>query len=354
MAEIIELPGLIDMHVHLRDPWQLQKEDFYTGTSAALAGGFTTVFDMPNNEKHIISEELLDRKITSAKSKIVCDLGFYFSALSSQTIAEFEKVKEKAAGLKLFITTTTNMDNLRALNDKKELVRVFDAWRVDKPILLHAEDDAVELGLYAARQTKRRTHFCHISSRQELEPILKAKAEGLPVTCGVTPHHLFLTIKDKEKLGRLGVVKPNLKPKSDQDFLWENLDAIDAVESDHAPHTKEEKLAKPTIGIPGVETLLPLMLTAEQKGRITTKMLIDKLYTKPAEILGIKPDKNTKIEVEMSEYQINEKDLKTKCAWSPYDGWKVIGKVKKVYLRGNLVFENGKILAEPGSGKIIS
>src|SRR6185312_2700918 len=117
---LIKLPGLIDPHVHLRDPWQLQKEDFYSGTSAALAGGYTTILDMPNNQEHIVSEELLDKKISSAKSKIVCDLGFYFSSLGGNT-AEFPKVENKTMGMKLFITTTTNMAGQRALSDIKEL-----------------------------------------------------------------------------------------------------------------------------------------------------------------------------------------------------------------------------------------
>ncbi len=354
MGQIITLPGLIDLHVHLRDPWQLQKEDFYSGTSAALAGGFVNVFDMPNNEVHITTEELVDKKIESAKGKIVADVGFYFGSLGEDNISEFNKVSDKVCGLKLFITTTTNMTGKKALNDVEELTRICEAWPSDKPVLFHAEDNSVDMGIEAARRTGKRVHFCHISSQEELEPILKAKTEGLAITCGVTPHHLFLSTEDKEKLGSLANMLPSLKPPADRQFLWANLNNIDVIESDHAPHTKDEKIIKDSYGVPGLETTLPLLLTAERDGKISREQILDKLYETPARILGLKPDENTKIEVDMSEYEIKNEDLKTKCGWSPFAGRKVIGKVKKVYIRGNLAYENGQVLAKPGSGRIIS
>jgi carbamoyl-phosphate synthase/aspartate carbamoyltransferase/dihydroorotase len=354
MAKTITLPGLIDPHVHLRDPWQLQKEDFLTGTSAALAGGYVAVMDMPNNQEHIVSEELLDRKITSARLKAVCDIGFHFSALNADTIAEFAKVKDKAIGLKLFITTTTNMDGQKGLNNIDELELVFNAWFENRPILLHAENETVKLGIEAARRTGRRTHFCHISSEQELVPILRAKEEGLPVTCGVTPHHLFLTEADLEKLGPYGLMKPSLKPKHDQQFLWDHFDGIDIIESDHAPHTKAEKESKnPPFGVPGLETTLPLMLTAEAEGRLTRAQLVERLHTSPARIFDITPDDTTHIEVDMNEYEIKNEALLTKAGWSPFDGRWVIGKVKHVVLRGETVYADGRVLAKPGSGRIL-
>jgi carbamoyl-phosphate synthase/aspartate carbamoyltransferase/dihydroorotase len=355
MGEIVTLPGLIDLHVHLRDPWQLQKEDFYTGTSAALAGGFVSIFDMPNNEEHIVSEQLIDKKIASAKTKAVADVGFYFGSLGEENISEFDKVFDKVCGLKLFITTTTNMAGKRALNDVDELTRICEAWPKGKPIMFHAEDNSVNMGIEAARRSGKRVHFCHISSREELEPILKAKDEGLPITCGVTPHHLFLSEDDGERLKGLGFMKPFLKPASDQEFLWDNLDAIDVFESDHAPHTLQEKHSgEPPFGVPGLETMLPLLLAAERDGKLTREQLLKKLHETPASILGITPDKNTKIEIDMSEYEIKNEDLKTKCGWSPFAGRRVVGKVTKVYIRGNLAYEDGKVLAEAGSGRILS
>ncbi|HEY5152394.1 MAG TPA: amidohydrolase family protein [Candidatus Saccharimonadales bacterium] len=355
MGKIITLPGLIDPHVHLRDPWQLQKEDFLSGTSAALAGGYVAVMDMPNNQEHIVSQVLLDKKITSARSKIVCDIGFHFSALSSDTVGEFAKVKDKAIGLKLFITTTTNMDRQRGLNNIDELEAVFKAWFEDKPILLHAEDETVKLGIEAVRRTGRRTHFCHISSEEELTPILRAKDEGLPVSCGATPHHLFLSAADLERLGPYGLVKPNLKPKRDQRFLWDHLDAIDIVESDHAPHTRAEKeSANPPFGVPGLETTVPLMLTAEAEGKLTRAQLIEKLHANPARLLGLVPDEATHIEVDMAGREIKNEELFTKAGWSPFAGRRVVGKVIRVVLRGEKVYDNGRVLAQPGSGRILS
>lgn len=354
MSDIITLPGLIDPHVHLRDPWQMQKEDFYTGTSAALAGGYTTILDMPNNEEHIVSEELLDKKIASARSKIVCDVGFHFGSLGGNE-DEFKGAAPKSRGLKLFITLTTNMSDKRALSDINELEAIANAWPADKPLLFHAEDETVKLGIETVRRTNHKAHFCHISSRQELEPILEAKSQGLPISCGVCPHHLFLTDKDVEKLGPYGLMKPSLKSKQDQDFLWQNMENIDVIESDHAPHTKAEKDGdNPPMGVPGLETTLPLMLTAEAEGRITRAQLLERLHANPARIFGLKTDESTRIEVSMEEYEIRNEDLLTKCGWSPYAGRRVTGKVKRVVLRGETVFENGKVLAKPGSSRILT
>lgn len=350
MAEIINLPGLIDLHVHLRDPGQTHKEDFYTGTAAALAGGFTTVVDMPNNLVAITTRQLLEEKIESARQKVVCDIGFNFGTLGDN-LNEFPKIYDKVMGLKIYLNLTTG----NFIIDKGKLGEIYAAWESNKPIFLHAEEDVSDLVLSTLRKYPKRTHLCHVSSRQELELVIQAKNEGLPLTCGVTPHHLFLSDKDKEKLGAFGYMKPYLKPRPDQDFIWQNLDAIDVFESDHAPHTIEEKNSgNVPFGVPGLETTLPLLLTAEKEGQITRKQLLEKLYYNPAKILGIEPDENTRIEVSMDEYEIKNENLKTKSGWSPFAGRKVIGKVKKVQIRGNLVYENSQIINTPGSGKIIN
>ncbi|HYF97081.1 MAG TPA: amidohydrolase family protein, partial [Patescibacteria group bacterium] len=265
MSKIITLPGLIDPHVHLRDPGQTHKEDFYTGTSAALAGGYTTLVDMPNNLEPIITEEKLDEKIAIAKQKAVCDIGFNFGTLGDN-FNEFTKVQDKVMGLKIYLNVTTG----NFIIDKNKLAEIYRAWESDKTIFLHAEEDVSDLVLSTLRKYPKKTHICHISSREELEFVIKAKNEGLPITCGVTPHHLFLTESDLNKLGPFGIMKPYLKTQKDHDFLWNNLEAIDIIESDHAPHTIEEKQANPpAFGVPGLETTLPLMLTAMEKGKLT-------------------------------------------------------------------------------------
>ena len=353
MGEIITLPGLIDPHVHLRDPGQTHKEDFFTGTSAALAGGFTTVVDMPNNIKPVMSLEDVEEKILSASKQAVCDIGFYFGTLGDN-FAEFDKVLDKVKGLKIYLNTTTG----NYVVPSEKLLSIYRAWPETKPILLHVEsenNELLETVLSVIRQVKKQTHICHISSKEELMLAIKAKEEGLPVSCGVTPTYLFLTQDDKEKLGPYLHMKPGPKTKEDQRFLWENLDSIDIIETDHAPHTKAEKDSpNPPFGVPGLETALPLMLTAEQQGKISRQQIIDKMHSAPARLLSVKTDDSTKIEIDMSEYEIKNEDLKTKCGWSPFAGRKVVGKVQKVFIRGNLVYENGKVLAAPGSGRLIS
>ena len=349
MSKIITLPGLIDPHVHLRDPGQTYKEDFLTGTSAALAGGYTTVLDMPNNAEPITTLERLEAKIQSAKLQTVSDIGFHFGTLGDN-FDEFPKVIDKVKGLKIYLNVTTG----NFIIDKPKLLEIYKAWPGTKPILLHAEDDVSDLVMQTLRAVPKQTHICHVSSQAELEFVIKAKDAGLPVTCGVTPHHLFLTDKDAERLGGFGMVKPFLKPKSDQDFLWKNLDYIDVIESDHAPHTRQEKTGDPPpFGLPGLETTLPLMLTAEAESKLSRQQLIDKLHANPARIFDIETDNSTSVEVDMSEYEITNDGLKTKAGWTPYAGRRVIGKVSKVTLRNKIVYQNGTILAPPGTGQIL-
>jgi dihydroorotase len=350
MGTSITLPGLIDPHVHLRDPGQTHKEDFLSGTSAALAGGFTTVLDMPNNAEPVTTLERLEAKLTSARRQVVSDIGFYFGT-QADNFAEFPKVIDKVKGLKIYLNVTTG----NFIIDKDKLIDIYKAWPGDKPILLHAEEDVSELVGDTLRTVSKRTHMCHISSREELEFVIKAKDAGLPITCGVTPHHLFLTDKDAERLHGYGYMKPFLKSQADQDFLWQNLDYIDVIESDHAPHTKTEKDSPgPPFGVPGLETTLPLLLTAEAEGRLTRSQLVEKLHSNSARLFGITPDDDTHIEVAMEEYEITNETLLTKCGWSPFAGRRVIGKVVRTVLRGETVFENGKVLAKPGSGKILT
>jgi len=346
---MITLPGLIDPHVHLRDPGQTHKEDFTTGTMAALAGGFTTILDMPNNAIPITTLDLLTSKEKIAKKKIVCDVGFYFGSLGDN-LTEFKKVQNKVFGLKLFLNQTTGNYTINPDTFQK----ICAAWPKTTPILVHAEQDILEEAINIAHATNQRLHVCHIGS-SELQIIINAKEKGLQVTCGVTPHHLFLTEKKVELLGAYGNVKPSFKSQKDVDFLWKNIDKIDLIESDHAPHTKEEKESgQPPFGFPGLETTLPLLLTAVHQKKLTIPDIKRLCHDKPAKIFDIKTDPQTYIEIdEQEEWTIKNENLLTKCAWSPFSGWKVKGKVKKVFLHGTKVFEDGKILVKPGFGNIL-
>jgi carbamoyl-phosphate synthase/aspartate carbamoyltransferase/dihydroorotase len=347
---MLKLPGLIDIHVHLRDPGQTNKEDFFTGTSAALSGGFTTIIDMPNNGIPITSISTLEEKQKIASQKIVCDVGFYFGSLG-ENLKDFEKVQSEVFGLKIYLNQTTG----GYIVDEKVFKKICDAWPKGKPILLHAESDVIESIIEIAGKAGQRIHICHISSQKEFQTIIIAKKKGYRITCGVTPHHLFLSKNDEKKLGPYGMMKPSLKSKMDINFIWKNLEYIDVIESDHAPHTIEEKQSnKMPFGVPGLETTLPLLLTAVSEKKLSINRLIELCFENPKKIFNIKTDENTWVEVdEKEEYIIDNKNLFTKCGWSPFSDWRVKGKVKKVFIRGKKVFENGRLFVEPGFGKIL-
>lgn len=193
---MIRLPGLIDAHVHLRDPGQTHKEDFTTGTSAAIAGGFTTVLDMPNNAEPITTVERLKQKIETAKTKTVGTIGFHYGSMGDN-LDSFAEAAQYAVGLKLYLNRTTG----GYLLDAKHLKKIYSAWPSEKVILLHAEEDVIDIAIESMKDLKRPIHVCHMPSREILEKIIEAKKAGLPVTCGVCPHHLFLTDKDVDTIG---------------------------------------------------------------------------------------------------------------------------------------------------------
>lgn len=279
----------------------------------------------------------------------------FTSVLWVDNLDEFEKVKDMVYGLKLYLNVTTG----GYIIDEKTMRRIYKKWGAvtqgKKPILLHAEENVMDSVIKVLKETKQPTHICHVSSKEELSKIIQIKKEGLPITCGVCPHHLFLTKDDLKKLGPFGLMKPPLKTKVDQQFLWDNLRFIDVFESDHAPHTKDEKKsANPPSGVPGLETTLPLLLTAMNKGKIRLEEIIDKCYTRPKEIFHLPNQPKTHIEVNVGqEYEIRNENLFTKCKWTPFNRWKVKGKVVRVYIRDKKVFENGKFYAKAGTGRII-
>lgn len=385
--QIIKLPGLIDPHVHLRDPGQTQKEDFTTGTMAALAGGYTTIIDMPNNSTPVFSADVLDEKINIAKDKIVCDTGFYFGT-TGENFDEFKKVESNVFGLKVYLNRTTG----NFITDTKYLEKIFSSWTQQSPVLLHAIDETIDAVIDALQKTPRPIHICHVSSKYELSKIMEAKAQNLPITCGVTPHHLFLTESDVKNLRAYGMMQPPLRTQNDVDFIWKNIKYVDVIESDHAPHTREEKqsgkaggasggLPKSSssftdphsgtrlevalweeqatgpavpFGVPGLETTLPLLLTEVKKEKITIDEVIRLCHINPKEIFHV-PDNNSSVEVDLDEaWEITNENLQTKCKWTPFSGRKVCGKIKKITLRNNIVYENGQFQITLGQGSIIT
>ena len=347
---MLKLPGLIDPHVHLRTPGQEYKEDFTSGTKAAIAGGFTTILDMPNNSVPITTFELLKQKQQIAKSTILCDVGFHFGSLG-QNFEEFAKVQNGVTGIKIYLNQTTG----GFIVDTNVFRKICESWPVELPILVHAEADVIGEVIEIGHQTIKKLHICHISSQKELETVINAKQHGYNVTCGVTPHHLFLTEEATQRLGSIARMKPTLKPQADVDFLWSHLQDIDIIESDHAPHSREEKQSdKPPFGIPGLETTLALLLTAVKENKLTVQDIVRLCHDNPAKIFNITEDPQTYIEVdENEEWVVDASKLFTKAKSSPWHGVPLTGKVKRVYIRGTKVFENNQFFVEPGFGQII-
>ncbi|MBP6177119.1 MAG: amidohydrolase family protein [Anaerolineales bacterium] len=353
---MIKLPGLIDPHVHVREPGQTHKEDWDTVTQSALAGGVTTIFGMPNTKPPIFDAATLDLALSAAQQKARCDYAQFIGAGPDNADAA-AALAPKAAGLKMYLDST--FGELR-LNDMSLWAPHFEKFPKEFPIVAHSESRSMAAAILFAAIYHRPVHIAHISLKEEVLLIKAAKEKGIKVTCEVCPHHLLMVSqvtdeeRGKKKEGRMEV-RPRLATQTDVDALWENLDVIDCFATDHAPHTVAEKDSdNPPPGFPGLETLLPLMLTAVAQGRLSIPTLIEKTYTNPRRIFNIPEQPETWVEVdEQAKYEIRAADMHSRCGWTPFEGWKVQGKVKKVVLRGNTAFEDGKILAPTGYGKDI-
>jgi len=351
---MLKLPGLIDPHVHVREPGQTHKEDWDTATQSALAGGVTMILAMPNTKPPIFDAETLDLALDAAKQKARCDYAQFLGA-GPDNAEVAASLGNKSAGLKMYLDST--FGELR-LDDMSLWMPHFAKFPKDLPIVLHSESRTMAAGILFAAIYDRPVHIAHISLKEEILLIKAAKERGIKVTCEVCPHHLFMVSqvsdeeRGKKKEGRMEV-RPRLATRQDVGALWENLDVIDCFSTDHAPHTAEEKDSEnPPPGFPGLETLLPLLLTAVDLRRLTLDDLIRKSVVNPRKIFHIPEQPETWVEVdENAEYEIHAADLHSRCGCTPFEGWKVKGKVRKVVLRGKTAYDDGKILAEPGYGK---
>jgi len=334
----IRIPGLADVHAHLRVPGGEHKEDFRSGTLAALAGGFTAVLAMPNTNPPLVTADLLRRVQRQADAESLCDVHLYAGASPAHT-AELPALGREAIALKVYLNET--FGPLR-VSDLHTLLACFCDWPAAKPIALHAEGPGVAVSIGLAAAFGRSVHICHVSRKEEIALIAGAKARGLPVTCEATPHHLFLTQADAARLGPLGDMRPCLAEQSDVDALWAHLHTtIDCVATDHAPHTLAEKRGEnPPPGVPGLETALPLLLTAVAEGRLTLERLVTLLAHNPRRIFRLPAQPDTWVEVDpAASYPLSNEGLNTKCGWTPFAGMPVRGRVQRVVLRGKTVFE---------------
>jgi len=348
---MLVLPGLIDPHVHLREPGDTYKEDFTTGSKAAIAGGFTTVIDMPNNQLPTITAERLKEKERLAKNAS-CDVLFHFGG----TDDNFDEVRvANPRSLKLYLGKTTGELMLR---DPSSMQKHFASFPKDRPVVLHAcgheKDEAkdlerahsnIEAAVSAAKQLGRRIHIAHVSTENEI--LLAKKYRGCTVE--VAPHHLFLSKKDMERLGPYGKVYPALRSEQKRIKLWSVLHMADCIATDHAPHTIEDKEAG-AAGFPGLETSLALMLDACGKGLLDRIWVARAMSENVAEAFNLQDRGRLEIGCRgdvtivdrKKSWKVDGSELQTKCRWSPFDGMRLKGKVETVIRDGKIVYGEGQ------------
>ena len=339
------LPGLIDVHVHFREPGLTHKEDFLTGSTAAAKGGITTILDMPNTIPPTTTIEALEEKRRLAAKSIV-NYGFNFGA-TGNNLEDIKKARNIAA-VKLYMDYTTG--DLKV--DDSELIK--DILKASKIAIAHAEEDNVKslIGIMLKNKIKNHLHVAHVSSEKELNYANEKKLKN--VTVEITPHHLFMNEKDLQTLGAFAEMKPRLKTEQDRKALWSGIGngSVDVIASDHAPQLKEEKeKVNYPFGVPGVETMLPLLLDAFNKNIITLQKIMELCCGNPAKIFKIKNKGLLKegydadlVIVDLEKRQaVRSEDLLTKCKWSPFEGKILKGWPVATIVNGNVVYDKGEI-----------
>jgi dihydroorotase len=351
------MPALIDPHVHFRVPGQSYKEDFASGARAALAGGVTRVFDMPNNDPPTVSQDtlkqkkaLIDKQLRDAKIPLKYDL---FFGADERTLDDIPKVRDDIIGIKLFMGCSTG--NL-LLDRPDALERLFQIAAEEQLIVaVHAEDQtllkvnqdlfktrtevrihsvirsrdvairATERALNLALDANAEIYLCHVSTKEEVDLIRKAKRSGQLVWMEVTPQHLFFNQDDYETLGSRIQMNPPVREREDQWALWEAVidGTADTIGTDHAPHTLQEKsrpYPESPSGMPGVETRLPLLLNAASEGKLSLNRIVELCRTNIESIFQLPPDED-KVLVDLNLIrEVEDSNMKTKCKWSPFSG----------------------------------
>lgn len=354
----IVLPGLIDPHVHFREPGLTHKEDFLTGSMAAAVGGITTILDMPNTTPPTLTIKELDEKRKLAKEKCLINFGFHFGS-SINNIEEIKKATllNNVASTKIFMNFSTGD---MKIDDENILEEIFKNSNL---ISVHAEGEKVKLGVKLAKNTNKKLYLCHISTKEEIDYIKQEKTplknhsilsnNGFNIFVEVTPHHLFLKKEDdKDSFTKM---KPELKSSNDQKALLDavNNGIVDTIGSDHAPHTMEEKLKYEfPHGVPGCETMLPLLLDAVNKKLITIKKVQELCCENPADIFGIKNKGVIKenydadlVIIDLNlEKVIKNNELLAKCKWSPFHNRTLKGWPVMTIVNGNVVYD---VLSKP-------
>lgn len=369
------VPGFVDVHVHLREPGFSYKETMATGTAAAAAGGYTAVCPMPNLNPVPDSPEHLQAELTAiARSALV-----HVYPYGSITAAEQGTVLADLKGLAPAVVGFSD-DGKGVQTDALMREAMLRVRELGKPIVAHCEDNTlltpggcvhqgrwagehgfpgissesewrqVERDLGLVRKTGCRYHVCHVSTKESVDLLRRAKAEGLPVTCETAPHYLLLCEDDLRDEGRFKM-NPPLRSAADRDALREGLldGTIDVIATDHAPHSAEEKaggLRKSLMGIVGLETAFPVLYTElVETGLLPLPLLIDKLALSPRRIFGLpggtiapgQPADLTVLDLNRS-HRIDSSRFHSLGRATPFDGWQVTGKIAMTFCDGNLVY----------------
>jgi dihydroorotase len=382
------LPGVIDTQVHFREPGLVHKEDLESGSRAAVLGGVTAVFEMPNTKPNTDSAEAIQDKLTRAHHRMWCDHAFYVGATNhnAAALAELERLPG-TAGVKIFMGASTgdllvaedsSLAEVLASGHRRVAIHAEDearmnaradervsgdasshpVWRDDESALL-----ATKRILKLARDAGRRIHVLHVTTPAELELLGQNKDIA---TCEVTPQHLTLAGEEAyPRLGTLAQMNPPIRSGAHRDGLWHWLQqgVPDILGSDHAPHTLEEK-GKPypdsPSGMPGVQTMLPLMLNHVAEGRTTLARVIDLTSAGPQRVFGIIGkgriaigyDADFSIVDLKARWTIEESWLASRSGWSPFTGMTLTGKPIGTIVRGRRVMWDGA-LADTARGEPI-
>ena len=346
------LPALIDVHVHFRDFKQTDKEDWQSGSRAAVKGGVATVMDMPNTEPPTVTLEMIRKKRALAEKSLV-NFGLY-GGIVKENVEKIEELAREVDAFKLYMGETTGGLHI---TDPKLQARIFKlVAQTGKVLTAHAQRGGqyernvkkitqaeaydLEKAIEMAARFNTKLHLAHVTTLKGVETIVVAKKDGVDVTCETCPHYLFFTQTDLEGRGRAFLkVNPPLATEEDRRFLWEEAlpkGFIDIIASDHAPHTLEEKsqeLQKAPAGVPAIETTLPLLLDAMNHKKLMSAKLIELCCVNPTKRFGFL--KKGKIAVDYDadfvvvdiglKKKVEREELATKCGWSPYEGFELQG-----------------------------
>ena len=357
------LPGLVDAHVHFREPGYCHKEDWLTGSRAAASGGATTVLEMPNTRPATLTRQDLERKrVLAAKS--VVDYGFHLGA----SLARPMELNDSAtlsgvAGVKFYFDQSNGDPWIPAFGSgRMRVIGMLRAVARSAGIaVLHAKGSSLSSGLELARHASCPALVAHTPGREELAHIARARSFArAAVHCEVTPHHLFLSQREARRLGEFAEADPPLGTPADRQVLWHALNngIVDTIASDHSPHTAAEKALGGHAGFAGLETMLPLLLDARYRGLISLGDIQRLCCENPARIFHLERkgriapgyDADIVLADLRRMARVENCALKTKCGWSPFHGRRLRGWPAMTFVRGQLVFSDGEILAPERGG----